>query len=220
MPRTGSGANFLTSYHGKWKKHVTDLGWAHDHALWRYWHGVTHQTIIVHQWAGVRFPPLLPSFFFWKSTLPAQLCFIVHFVFPASNSRVPQEAVTAGFLDEVHWPFRSVSHICRQDDEAVGYQFCHHCEWGVSRTCRNRYQLLQKNCVGHQNGEQLCTGLYSTCIALFSNPLEVCLATAPRSHLKTNTTTLETVLAQNNQRRIGKKGEVSRRKNTVLRFMS
>lgn len=78
-----------------------------------------------------------------KSMLPAWLCLIVHFV-SSSNSRVPQEAVTAGFLDEVYWSFRSVSHLCRQDDEAVGYQFCHHCEWGVSRTCRNRYKLLQK----------------------------------------------------------------------------
>jgi len=87
-----------------------------------------HQAVTVCQWAGVRFPPPLPSFLFWKSMLPAQLCFIIHFVFSSSNSRVPQEAVTAGFLDEVYWSFRSVSHLCRQDDEAAGYQFCHHCE--------------------------------------------------------------------------------------------
>lgn len=49
---------------------------------------------------------------------------------------------------------------------------------------------------------------------------KVCLATAPGSHLKTNATTRETVLAQNNQIRIGEKGEVSRKENTVLRFMS
>lgn len=64
------------------------------------------------------------------------------------------------------------------------------------------------------------TGLYSTFIYLFSNPLEIFLGMAPRSHSKPNPTTLETVLAQNNQIRIVQKGEVRRKQNTVLRFMS
>lgn len=66
----------------------------------------------------------------------------------------------------------------------------------------------------------MCTGLYSTFIVLFSNPLEVCLAMASSSRLKTNATTLQTVLVQNNQIRIGEKGEVSRKENIVSRFMS
>lgn len=80
-------------------------------------------------------------------------------------------------------------------------------------------KCCKKRFVGHQNGEELFTGLYST-FHLFSNPLEICFATAPRSHSKTNPTTLETVLAQNNKIRIGQQGEVSRKQNIILRFMS
>lgn len=88
---------------------------------------------------------------------------------------------------------------------------------GLAETGTN---CCTKKCAGHQNGEQWCTRLYSIFIALFSNPLEVFLAVAPRYHLKTSATTLEPVLAQNKQLRLGEKGEVSREENIVLRFMS
>lgn len=50
-----------------------------------------------------------------------------------------------------------------------------------------------KKCVSHPDGEQLCR-------AFFPNPSDVCLATVPRSHMKTNATTLETILAPNNEK--------------------
>lgn len=121
-------------------------------------HGIYRdETSVSRTWSGIDFPT---SSFGKQKQLITNLgsacdqlcegwptfcqCFIIHFVFSSSNPRVPQEAVTAGFLDEVHWSFGSLSHVCRQDDEAAGYQFCCHCEWGMSRACRNRYLLPQK----------------------------------------------------------------------------
>lgn len=128
------------------------------------------------------------TFPFRKRVHWAQLCFIIHFVFSFSNPRVPQEAVTAGFLDEVYWSFRSLSHICRQDDEAAGYQFCCHCERGMSRACRNRYLLLlQRSYLSSKGRTVLHWALLSFHCFVFQ-PLEVCLGMAPRCYLKTNTT--------------------------------
>ena len=147
------------------------------------------------------------TFPFRKTTHWAQLCFTFHFVFSLSNPRVPQEAVAAGFLDEVYWSFRSLSHDCRQDDEAAGYQFCCHCEWGMSRACRNRYLLLQKKLFVIKMENSFVLGFTRLSLLCFPIPWRSVWAWLQDVIWKLMQQILGTISAWNNQIGIGEKSE-------------